>query len=437
MAKPRYLSKAKQSNRGKYLGVRRRVNVTTLPKKEQNKLIAFVLRIQELVHADDAGVLSDDALSTAAEELRKKPWELRAAMHQFRRYHAAYSEEHPANAFTPVLRKPAHRTATDQGDLLSDAVEASTKRPPTRGTPIALVPEPEQIRIRAFAERINELNKLQQALGRVPPGERERAAAEFGCTPDWISKNMRLQKEYVAAYPDEPFYNAHTPRQIGRPKGRTAPDEVREVIEQARVNKRWLSRNGAGGYDEIDAVLEKKRIHSLIVERFGAIHSESTTYRIIRDYEERRAARVAVADNDIGVLQNHLPTISNKARGPGERARFDARPFPVVVDNDGVLCTVHGMLVFDDATDYIASWELLPAKRLDDDGEIYRQTFKDQVSRATVARGVMQVGRSGLRAISTRCSALQTVQRSFEPGRQNCDQSLRLWHAGPGSHCAV
>jgi hypothetical protein len=393
MAKPRYLSKATQSNRGKNLGILRRVDVTTLPKKEQKKLIAFALRIQDLVYADDAGVLFDDVLSAAVEELRKKPWELRTAMHQFRRYHAAYAEEHPANAFTPVLRKPARRTATESDDRSSDTVEAPAKRPPTRGTPIALVPEPEQTRIRAFAERINELNKLKQALGRVPHGERERAAAEFGCTPDWISKNMRLQKAYVAAYPDEPFYNAHTPRQIGRPKGRTVPDEVRETIEQARVNKRWLSRNGAGGYDEIDHVIEKKLIHSLIVERFGAIHSESTTYRVISDYEERRAARVAVADNDIGGIQNHLPTISNKARGPGERAQFDARPFPVVVDNDGVPCTVHGMFVFDDATGYIASWELLPAKRLDGDGEIYRQTFKDQVSRATVARGVMQVGR--------------------------------------------
>jgi len=372
--------------------VRRRVEVATLPKKEQKRLIAFALRVRDLVQDEDSGTLSEDLLLSAAAELQKKPWELRAAMRQFRSYHATYSEQHPANAFTPLSSNRAQQQSTQTDDTL-EATKVRARRPPTKRSPIALIPEPEQSRIRAFAERINELNKLKQALGRVPHGERERAAAEFGCTPDWISKNMGLQKEYVAAYPDEPFYNAHTPRQVGRPKGRTAPDEVREAIELARVNKRWLSRNGAEGYDEIDNVIEKKLIHSLIVEHFGAIHSASTTYRIIRDYEERRAARVQVADNDPGVLQNHLPTISNKARGPGERAQFDARPFSVVVDNEGVYCTVHGMLVFDDATSYLASWELIPAKRVDNEGEIHRQSFKDQVSRATVARAVMQVGR--------------------------------------------
>jgi hypothetical protein len=392
MAKPRHLSKATRSNKGKRLGVRRRMDVTALTKKQQKELIAFALRIQALVEAEDRGELSDDTLLSAAAELRKKPWELRAAIKQFRNYHTTYRDQHPANAFTPLPSNSAQQP-TEPGDTLPESTADSARRRPTKGTPIALIPEPEQSHIRAFAERIHSLNQLKQALGRVPHGERERAAAEFGCTPDWISKNMQLQKEYVAGYPDEPFYNAHTPRQAGRPKGRTAPDEVREAIELARVNKRWLSRNGAEGYDEIDNVIEKKLIHSLIVEHFGAIHSASTTYRIIRDYEERRAARVQVAENDPGVLQNHLPTISNKARGPGERAQFDARPFPVVVNNDGVLCTVHGMLVFDDATGYLASWELIPAKRIDDEGEIHRQTFKDQVSRATVARAVMQVGR--------------------------------------------
>lgn len=393
MAKPRHLSRASQSNRGKNLGPRRRRDVTSLHKKQQRELTSFALRIKDLVDADEAGALSDDALLVAAEELRKKPREIKEAMEQFRNYHAVYPEQHPANAFTPMTETPARQQTPQQDDLSFEPTTAPVKRVPPKGMPIALVPEPEQSKIKAFAERINGLLILKATLGRIPRGERERAATEFGCTPNWVFKSIQAQREYIAAYPDEPFYNAHTPRPVGRPKGRAASEEVREVIEHARINKRWLTRNGAGGYDEIENILEKKHIHSLIVEHFGAIHSRSTTYRIIRDYEERRAARVQVAENDPGVLQNHLPTISNKARGPGERAQFDARPFPIVVDNDGVHCTVHGMLVVDDFTGYIASWELIPAKRLDDNGEIYRQTFRDQLSRATVARGVMQVGR--------------------------------------------
>ena len=393
MAKPRHISKATESNRGKRLGLRRRIDVTQIPKKQQKDLIAFALRIQELVAVEDRNELSDDLLQATAIELRKKPWEVRAAIAQFRSYHTAHAGQHPANAFTPAIRNQSSEKLTEPTESISGTQPGNTKRQPSRGMALALVPEPEQSQIKAFAERIHALNQLKRDFGRVPRHEREHVATEFGCTVGWISQSMQRQQAYLAAYPDEPFYHAHTPRQVGRPKGRTAADEVREAIELARINKRWLSRNGAAGYDEMTNVIEKKLIHSLVIRHFGEIHSESTTYRIIRDYEERRAARVAVAENDAGILQTKLPTISNKTQGPGIRGQFDARPLPVVVDNDGVPCSVHALLVFEDFTGHIPSWDLIPAKRIDDNQEIHKQTFTDQRSRATVARGVMRIGR--------------------------------------------
>lgn len=277
-------------------------------------------------------------------------------------------------------------------DSLPETSPETSIQKPGKGKPLALVSEPEQTRIKAFAERIKALNDLKQAFGRVPKGECQQAA-EFKCSAKWIMKSMRLQREYLMAYPDEPFYHAHTPRQEGRPKGRMVSDEVRNAIELARVNQRWLSRDGSGGFDEIDTTLEGKLIHSLVLEHFGVDFHLRTTYRILDDYRQKQAVRIQVADYGVSSLQNNMPTIDNRPSAPGERAQFDIRPLPCYVNYDGIICTVHVLVVFEDFSGYIASHALIPGKRLDDDGEVCKQTFTTQMSRAVVAQAVMNVGR--------------------------------------------
>jgi hypothetical protein len=395
MAKPRHLTKAQgASNRGKRLPPRRRADTKILPRAERRRLSEYALIIKGLVEQEtrSGGPLSDENLREAAAQLHKSISDLREQMGRYQRYHAAYPGREPAEAFTPIAKpdKPSRKTSSEESITDEPAL-----RRPRQGMPIGLIDQPEQSAIKAFAERIHELNALQDHFGRLPRGTLQLAAAEFECTEDWIAKSMRQQREYIAAYPDEPYYNAHTPRPVGRPKGRQSPRKVIDAIEKARVNKHWLSRNGEGGYNEStdNLIIEKKLIHSLVVQEFGAIHSERTTRRILEDFEDREAVRVAVAEYGPGILQNHLPTINNSSRGPGERGQFDARPFSVVVNYNGIFCTVHGLLVFDDASGYLAAWELLPAKKVDEEGNVHKQGFTDQMSRATVARAVKAVGR--------------------------------------------
>jgi hypothetical protein len=146
MAKPRHISKAIESNQEKRVGMRRRTDVTHLPRKQQRELIAFTLQIQELVEAENRNELSDDALQAAAIELQKKPWEIRAAIRQFRTYHATYPDQHAANAFTPTIRNKG--SEVEPAEALAESAPGSTKRLPTKGIALALVPEPEQSRIK-------------------------------------------------------------------------------------------------------------------------------------------------------------------------------------------------------------------------------------------------------------------------------------------------
>jgi hypothetical protein len=235
---------------------------------------------------------------------------------------------------------------------------------------------------------------LQDTLGPLPPGILAEVARAHGCSEPWVSKSIGKQRIYCEFYPDHDYVRAHTPKPVGRTKGRQSSPEVINAIQTARVNRTWLSRDGAGGYSEIDNVIEKRLIHSFVEQTYGLVHSERTTYRIIKDYEQRHAARVAVADEgDASILQEHLPAIANRAkiRGPGERCQFDIRPLPVVVDNDGVESTVHAMLVIDDATERITSWELVFVRYIDENSEIQTQNFDGQTCRATVARSSLEI----------------------------------------------
>ncbi|MBX0328194.1 hypothetical protein K2Z83_10945 [Oscillochloris sp. ZM17-4] len=400
MAKHRHLTKAAgKSNRGKQLGPHRRTDISKLTKRERDSLITYAACIQALVDAEQkqGSALLDEALEQAAVQFHQTLVEVREAMAQYQRYHAAHKGEHPANAFTPIPREFQRRKAKRASfDKQQPANRSAESKPPRPGIELSLIiDEGERNRIKDFAEVIFNLRQLQDTLGQLPPGMLAEVADAHGYAEVWISKSIANQRIYCEFFPDHDYMRAHTPKPVGRPKGRQSSPEVIDAIEKARVNRKWLSRDGAGNYSEIDNIIEKRLIHSLVEQTYGSVHSQRTTYRIIKDYEERHAARVAVADEgDASVLQEHLPAIANRAsvRGPGDRCQFDIRPLPVVVDNDGVESTVHAMLVVDDATERITSWELVFVKFIDDQGEEQTQNFDGQLCRATVARSCLEIG---------------------------------------------
>lgn len=401
MAKHRHLTKAAgKSNRGITLRPHKRIDIAKLPKREREALIAYAKEIQTLaeLQAQENSVSFTEHFLEAAEQFERNMSEVRADIDQFHRYHETYPNEHPANAFTPLPRDFRRRQASKEALQHADAPVSVTheKKYIRPGIELALITdEAEKKRIEAFAKAIFDLRMLQDDLGMLPPDLLGDVAEKYGYSKVWVSKSIERQREYCAQYPDHPYERAHTPKPVGRPKGRQSSSEVIEDIEKARINRKWLSRDGDGGYSEIESTIEKRLIHTLIEQKHGAVHSERTTYRIIKDYEERQAARVEVADEgDASVLQNHLPAIANrgKVRGPGERAQFDIRPLSIVVDNNGVACTAHAMLVIDDATERITSSELVFTKYVDENGEEHTQNFDDQICRATVARSNIEIG---------------------------------------------
>src|SRR5689334_315900 len=145
MAKPRHLTKASnKSNRGKQLPPRKRIDVSKLPKSERMRLTEYGLKIKELVDQERiSGVpVPDDEADLAAAQLHETRRGLSDAMNQYQRYHSAYPNQHPANAFTPVLNAQNRH----KGGAVENEAEFSDRRKqaqlPRKGISIILVSEP-------------------------------------------------------------------------------------------------------------------------------------------------------------------------------------------------------------------------------------------------------------------------------------------------------
>jgi hypothetical protein len=348
--------------------VRRGIPIERMPELEQTYLRELADAITALIATEgEQASATSAAVHKLAYAFNLSLTRTTTALKRHAAYRATYPDEHPANAHTPEL--------------------------PPQGMPIALVAEPEQSRIIAFGNTIAALIEKQgDGQTPLPPGELAEAAKECNCTEDWISKSIARQRLYRIAYPDEPFHNAHTPRPVGRPKGRKVAPQVKDTIEKATTNKVWLSRNGRGGYDKVTRTLPRgKDVHSLVENVHGKVHSKRTTYRIIKDYKLANPARWVVVERGVEELQKHLPGLKGRVKGPGQRSQFDIRPFPTVVNYKGQICTVHGMWLIDDFTDYVPAWKLLPTKNVNTDGEVHTVDFTCKMARATIARACRQV----------------------------------------------
>src|SRR5262245_52546040 len=137
MAKFRNLTKA--PSRGKKLRPQRRVNVGELPKTDRKSLNAYAAIIKKIVDTEDGRntPFSDDETQQVAVELKQTVKQVREAISQYRRYHAAYPGQHPANAFTPLLRDQEQKDSSDK------EVQSTRKKLP-KGMPLVLISDLEE-----------------------------------------------------------------------------------------------------------------------------------------------------------------------------------------------------------------------------------------------------------------------------------------------------
>ena len=372
---------------------RPRVDISTVPQSERAALEHYAECIQKLIAEESTnnGEISESSIAQVALELDKSPYLVVDAIYRFKVYHSIYKGEAPANAFTPLVSgktKPVKpkQSSTNTEKVSSDQapnIAVQVKRRPD----ISTISELKRSRIIDYANRIHEVLRAKiKNGGIVPDGERRAAATELDVDITTIDKHVERLRKYLAAYPKEPLANAFTPLPRGRPKGRTVPSDVQEAIEKATINTKWPSLNHDGTTSEIIEPLRPALIHNLMIKAFSNYsHSHWTTRRVMNDYRAEHMAEVEVLHGNDDLLQKVLPWIKNKVPGCGVRVQVDIRDLPWVVDYNGIHCTVRTVIFVEDYSSFAPVWFLLPAKRMDNDGEVIGVNYTCQQVRELAA----------------------------------------------------
>lgn len=88
--------------------------------------------------------------------------------------------------------------------------------------------------------------------------------------------------------------------------------------------------------------------------------------RLLRDSSPETDLVIKLAQYGADVIRNnYLPTPGNDAERPGQRVLIDARPLPIYIKHNGIVCTVAILLMIDDFSRFPIRARLVPRKILD------------------------------------------------------------------------
>lgn len=412
MGRKKRVDRVDKTTRGRKLGPRRRVDISTIADRiRQDEIIAFAIRIQALagLQVQDES-LPADLLQEATAQLSMQDDEVIRHINHFIAYHEKYPGEHPANAFTPIDRK---ERAPNENDPIGSDAPPHKQKSIRRRPHINSVTDP-RLRQQCMTEahEYQRLNEEDDFYGRVLPGNLAAAAKKLGVTRDWVEKKRVHLRAYHEEYPDDPLGTSVVPLPRGPQKGRlnggktsTAAEarraEIIHDVEDAYINLQWYSRDGDANHSTEQYSLTKdnligpRLIYGLIKKKYGDIVSEATVWRIINDFRQRNPTRVHAAREDINdARQNLFPYTENDVSGPGERIQIDIRPLPQRVQLEGMVdTTVYVAWIIDDFSRAVPEYKIITRKTFGSDEEVARQDFTCKQIRILIARFIIRTGK--------------------------------------------
>ena len=367
---------------------RRRQPLNSLVSAEQEFILALAKQVQLALQdaQEHEGFLDLKYIRRLAKQLGLGSHQFVGYIKQALMYRDRYPDAPIEEAFTPPITQQSSSTlgqvqsnpGHDETAMVLDGATKPIKRPHILSIQDPVVRE-ERVR---YANTIAGIIALRKECGkRMSKGSLEAAAMELGKTVQWINKQMRFLELYRAAYGHEPDYNdanafVELPRH--RRKGRTTPQEVRDVVRQAVLNTEWQVLNADGTTAPIQHALNPKLIYSLIKESFEKPPSYITVWRIIKELEATEPALFNALRTDVAHTRNVLPSIKIRSRGVMHMVLLDIRPAPYLMTYNGIVCTARIILIIDHYSGRRLVWYVLPAKRLDTNQEVVGQDFTCQ-----------------------------------------------------------
>ncbi|NNJ11573.1 transposase family protein [Chloroflexales bacterium ZM16-3] len=249
-------------------------------------------------------------------------------------------------------RKPKRRRPLD--------IDALNKRDKKRLEKRGKTPK----RLKEIERVIKPLVEIVKTQGSLRgTGERNKAATALGVSV-WTIDN------WVDAYLADPRVESLADKQPGREKGRMLSSEQEDIACFFFINPKLNTVYPDGRPDNIPEIANVKYIYA-VIQKFcpEPKWTIDTLRRYLNDLKAEHPLVIDRAHKGENYLRNKLlPARKNNVDRPNQRWQMDARPLPIYVNYDGMICTVTLLQMIDDYSWYPVRHRLIPRKIRDEEG---------------------------------------------------------------------
>lgn len=263
----------------------------------------------------------------------------------------AQSTDQPEDDFTP-RRKSKGRRPLD--------IDALSKRDRERLEKRGKSPK----RLKEIELVIKRLVKIKMSRGSLRgTGERNKAAKALDVSI-WTIDN------WADAYLADPRVESLADKQPGREKGRMLSADQEDIACFFFINPDLKTVYPDGIPDNIPQIADTKYIYA-VIQKFcpEPTWTIDTLRRYLNDLKSEHPLVITRAHKGEAYLRNKLlPARKNNVDRPNQRWQMDARPLPIYINYDGMICTVTLLQMIDDYSWYPVRHRIIPRKIRDDEG---------------------------------------------------------------------
>jgi len=227
-------------------------------------------------------------------------------------------------------------------------------------------------RLKEIEKVVKKLIELKEQNGRTLRGTRARAAAA-----KQLGVSVHTIDNFIERYEADPRIESLIDKKRGRTPGGTFTDLQQAIICYFFINpEKQITDNNKKttiiqGLEDVSYILD-------VLKMFApdASHSERAVRRFMQKLNQDDPLVVALARKGRKYIESKiLPARRNDPKLPNDRWQIDARPLPIYIRNDGLVCTVTLLLIIDDLSQYPIRARLIPRRLRDEKGFPKRSDF--------------------------------------------------------------
>lgn len=255
--------------------------------------------------------------------------------------------------------------------------------------------EEEQRRHKDHAKILYQIVQKYKDRKILPRGDRRQIAEMLSVSERYANKVLLRCRRYWADHPGEPLANALLRQKVGRPSATRLTEKQQFIAIFAYLNPEWVGYIAGGAIIEHkDIVPTPEMVHNLLKAIWPELDiNVPYIANFLKQAQKNQPGLFTLARNGKeAFFQEFILKKRNNVLRPNIRWQWDARPLPIYILHDGVICTVTLLAIIDDFSRKVIDWILLPRIIRDTTGKLRKADFTTKQAKMLLAHAFELVG---------------------------------------------